>query len=373
MAESFVSYTGDGSTNLFSIPFDYLDNTHVTALVDDVLTNITFPTVSQAEFDVAPSNGATVVIKRTTPRTVREVVWQNAANLSAGDLNLSGLQLLFITQEAFDSVGTTSEDAIAAGLARNAAEIAETNAEIAEASAQAILSQMQILEDDFEDRYLGPKASDPTTDNDGDPLETGALYFKNTVTKGMKFYDASTGLWEYVTTPTTVADRSLTGVKLALLTVLGENIADATIAGTKLINGAISYAKIAGGSIATVAQLAAGSASRLVSASNLRTFLNDYGFGFSQTWVTETANRDFGTTYTNNSNKTIFVSVTGTGQTFTNRFISILVNNTEMAREQTSLNSDGALAGNVCVPVPSGATYRVNTTDTTMTYWREFK
>jgi hypothetical protein len=31
--------------------------------------------------------------------------------------------------------------------------------------------------DSFDDRYLGPKASDPSVDNDGDALIDGALYF----------------------------------------------------------------------------------------------------------------------------------------------------------------------------------------------------
>jgi hypothetical protein len=38
--------------------------------------------------------------------------------------------------------------------------------------------------DSFDDRYLGAYASDPTLDNDGDPLVTGAIYF-NTVSGGM--------------------------------------------------------------------------------------------------------------------------------------------------------------------------------------------
>ena len=35
--------------------------------------------------------------------------------------------------------------------------------------------------DAFDDRYLGAKASAPTTDNDGDPLTTGCLYFNTTL------------------------------------------------------------------------------------------------------------------------------------------------------------------------------------------------
>jgi hypothetical protein len=44
--------------------------------------------------------------------------------------------------------------------------------------------------DAFDDRYLGDKASDPTLDNDGNALLTGALYF-NTTSDVMKVYDGS--------------------------------------------------------------------------------------------------------------------------------------------------------------------------------------
>jgi hypothetical protein len=46
------------------------------------------------------------------------------------------------------------------------------------------------LLDNFDDRYLGPKASDPALDNDGNALITGALYF-NTTDGVMKVYTAS--------------------------------------------------------------------------------------------------------------------------------------------------------------------------------------
>ena len=49
--------------------------------------------------------------------------------------------------------------------------------------------------DNFDDRYLGAKSSNPSTDNDGASLITGALYFK-TDGSGMKAYNGSA--WEDV-------------------------------------------------------------------------------------------------------------------------------------------------------------------------------
>jgi hypothetical protein len=44
--------------------------------------------------------------------------------------------------------------------------------------------------DSFDDRYLGAKGVEPTLDNDGDALLTGALYF-NTVSNKMRVYDGA--------------------------------------------------------------------------------------------------------------------------------------------------------------------------------------
>jgi len=50
--------------------------------------------------------------------------------------------------------------------------------------------------DSFDDRYLGQKATAPTTDNDGDPLQAGMLYF-NTTTDDMFVYDGSAWVAAY--------------------------------------------------------------------------------------------------------------------------------------------------------------------------------
>jgi hypothetical protein len=54
--------------------------------------------------------------------------------------------------------------------------------------------------DQFDDRYLGSKTSDPTVDNDGGALITGALYF-NSVIGAMKVYDGAA--WDLVAPDTT--------------------------------------------------------------------------------------------------------------------------------------------------------------------------
>jgi hypothetical protein len=80
-----------------------------------------------------------------------------------------------------------------AGIATTQAGNASTSASAASTSAgNAATSESNAAAtyDLFDDRYLGAKASDPTVDNDGNPLVTGAMYF-NTTTNSTRIYNGS--------------------------------------------------------------------------------------------------------------------------------------------------------------------------------------
>jgi len=80
------------------------------------------------------------------------------------------------------ATSATSSDASATASASSASASA-TSATSAAASATAAAASY----DSFDDRYLGSKTSDPTLDNDGNALLTGALYF-NSVVGALKVY-----------------------------------------------------------------------------------------------------------------------------------------------------------------------------------------
>lgn len=88
---------------------------------------------------------------------------------------------------------------------------------------QATLTQVAAILDTFDDRFLGALASDPATDNDGDPLVVGATYF-NTTTNIMRIYNGSS--WQIFGTD----------VSLALL----KNNALSELAGLGLVGTALS-------------------------------------------------------------------------------------------------------------------------------------
>jgi hypothetical protein len=82
-------------------------------------------------------------------------------------------------------------------LAANQANQATINgaAQVALAADQVTLAQAAY--DSFDDRYLGAKTSNPTVDNDGNPLLTGALYW-NSPNNEMRVYSGSAWLTAYL-------------------------------------------------------------------------------------------------------------------------------------------------------------------------------
>jgi hypothetical protein len=97
--------------------------------------------------------------------------------------------------------GSTSSAATSAAAAATSASNASTSASNASTSAgnastsatasAASATAAATTYDDFDDRYLGSKASAPTVDNDGNTLLTGALYW-NTATNNLFVWTGST-------------------------------------------------------------------------------------------------------------------------------------------------------------------------------------
>ena len=95
------------------------------------------------------------------------------------------------------SATSAATSAAAALVSQNAAATSATNSATSETNSAnsatasaASATQAAASLDEFDDTYLGQKSSDPTVDNDGDPLATGALYFSST-SNAMKVYSGS--------------------------------------------------------------------------------------------------------------------------------------------------------------------------------------
>ena len=155
---------------------------------------------------------------------------------------------------AATSASNAATSAIAASTAQTAAETAETNAETAETNAassaaaasssatSAATSAASALAafDNFDDTYLGAKASDPTVDNDGDPLTGGDLYY-NTTNDVMRVYTGSAWVTAYVPgdaaniTSTATGDVSATNVQAAIAELDTEKVPRTSTTGSAVL------------------------------------------------------------------------------------------------------------------------------------------
>ena len=128
-----------------------------------------------------------------------------------------------------ESNAATSESN-AATSASNASTSA-TNASNSATAAANSASAAETYSDNFDDAYLGAKASNPSVDNDGDPLDDGALYF-DTTNNVMKVYDLGTTTW-YQLTPTVSNQTNInivSGISSEVQTVAGDSADIQTVA-----------------------------------------------------------------------------------------------------------------------------------------------
>ena len=131
------------------------------------------------------------------------------------------------------SANSATASAASASTSSGHKDTATTKAGEAASSATAAASSASSAAasyDTFDDRFLGAKSSDPSADNDGDSLITGALYF-NTSNNVMMVYTGSA--WVR-TTPTSSDQTAINAVNSNasnINTVSGQNSNITTLAG----------------------------------------------------------------------------------------------------------------------------------------------
>ena len=100
MAITENTYTGDGSTVLFSFTFPYLDQSHVkVSLNGSDTTAFTFANATTIQMNSAPSVGVAIRIYRNSDSDNVEATFFPGSSIRAGDLNDNFLQALYLNQE----------------------------------------------------------------------------------------------------------------------------------------------------------------------------------------------------------------------------------------------------------------------------------
>jgi len=178
-----------------------------------------------------------------------------SASSASGSASTATTQAGISTTKAGEAAASASTATTQAGTATTQAGISTTkageastsasNAASSASSAQASKDAALAALDSFDDRYLGQKASDPTVDNDGDALVSGALYF-DTTNDVMKVYEGSQWVAAYA---------SLSGAMLSANNL--SDVADAAASrtnlglGTAAITPSTDYATAAQGVLAS--------------------------------------------------------------------------------------------------------------------------
>ena len=144
-------------------------------------------TTKASEASTSATNAATSASAASGSATTASTAATNAAS-SASSASTSATTATGAASTATTQATNAAASATAAAGSATAAAGSATSAASSATSAEAAF-------DSFDDRYLGAKTSDPTVDNDGNPLITGALYF-NSVSNAMKVYNGST--WDLV-------------------------------------------------------------------------------------------------------------------------------------------------------------------------------
>jgi hypothetical protein len=185
----------------------------------------TSASTATTQASLATTNGAAQVALATTQAT------NSASSASTA------------TTKASEAATSATNAGTSETNAASSASAAASSASSASASADAALTAL----DNFDDRYLGQKASDPTVDNDGNALIAGALYF-NTTDSVMNVYEGS--IW-------VAAYASLSGALVAAnnLSDLASVVTSRTNLGlgTAATTAATDYATAAQGATADTA------------------------------------------------------------------------------------------------------------------------
>ena len=328
------TYTGNGSTTLYSFTFPYIESTDIKVSLDGVdTTAYSLANATTVQFNSAPSNGAAIRIYRVTDTAAIQANFFAGSAIRAEDLNTNFSQVFYSTQETVErrvdatggtmsgeldmgtnkivnlgtptanadastkayvdsTIGTAGGYAAAAAASASAAAASETaaatsatnaatsatnastsasgastsataaatSATAAASSATAAASSASAAAtsatnaatsatnagnsataaatsaasalaafDNFDDTYLGAKASDPTVDNDGDPLNGGDLYY-NTTSNVMRVYTGTVWVTAYVPgdaaniTSTATGDVAATNVQAAIAELDNEKV-----------------------------------------------------------------------------------------------------------------------------------------------------
>lgn len=152
-----------------------------------------FGSITEAPVGEAPTSDSNIVIVANDIADVTTVA-TNIASVTTVATNIADVNTAATNIVAIQNASTNATNAAASAVT---ASDAKDDAITAQIAAEAALAATLAAYDNFDDRYLGAKTSDPSLDNDGNALVAGSLYY-NSSSAVMKVYTGSIWVAAYV-------------------------------------------------------------------------------------------------------------------------------------------------------------------------------
>ena len=209
------------------------------------------------------------------------------ASTSASTATTQASNAATSASNASTSASTATTQASNASSSASAAAASATSAASAAGDSLTYANQAAASYDSFDDRYLGAKASDPTLDNDGNALLTGALYW-NAASSEMRVYSGSAWVTAYLPAAGYLALSGGTMTGNVTLDAYTEKVATLATSGTIALNPATgtTLSCAAAGTVTFTDSLSSGQ-----SISLLLTNGSSYTINWpTTTWVTAAGN-----------------------------------------------------------------------------------
>lgn len=145
MAVTENTYTGNGSTVLYSFTFPYLETTDIKVSLNGTPTTAyTLANATTVQFNSAPANGAAIRIYRVTDDAALTATFVSGSAIRAVDLNDNFTQNLYVTQEsnrdATSAIATANAATTTANTALSTSNTALTTAQTAESNSNTAVS-----------------------------------------------------------------------------------------------------------------------------------------------------------------------------------------------------------------------------------------
>jgi len=154
-----------------------------TTSATNAATSATSAANSATASSTSATNSASSATSSANSATTATTQATNASN-SATSASSSASTATTKASEASTSATNAASSASSALASKNAAATSATAAQTAQTAVETVF-------DNFDDRFLGSKTSDPTVDNDGNTLLAGTIYYNSTAGQ-VRFYNGAT-------------------------------------------------------------------------------------------------------------------------------------------------------------------------------------